>query len=52
LLTRLNVAVKGIVFKIDVHGSDRFSYLNVKGKEILLGFNKCSLIAGATEIPA
>jgi len=52
LLTRLNVNVKGIILKIDVQGSDRFSYLNAKGKEVLLGFNKCSLIAGATEIPA
>ncbi len=52
LLTRVNVAVKGIVLKIDVHGTERFSYLNVKGKEVLLGFSKCSLIAGATEIPA
>jgi len=52
LLTRINVDVKGITLKIDVQGSDRFSYLNAKGKEVLLGFNKCSLIAGATEIPA
>lgn len=52
LLTRLNVDVKGITLKIDVQGSERFSYLNVKGKKVLLGFSKCSLIAGATEIPA
>ena len=49
LLARLEVNVKGIILRIDVHGPDRFSYREAKGKELLLGFDRCSLLMAGPE---
>lgn len=44
--TRLHVDAKGTVIKVDLRGPERFSYLNVKDKEVLLSLKKCTVISG------
>jgi len=44
--TRLHVDAHGTVLKVDLRGPERFSYLNVKGKEVFLSMKKCTVIKG------
>lgn len=42
--TRLHVDASGMILKIDLRGPERFSYLNVTGKEIAVDLKKCTVI--------
>lgn len=42
--TRLHVDVKDTILKVDLRGPERFSYLNVKDKEIVLAIEKSTVI--------
>jgi len=44
--TRLHVDVSGTVIKVDLRGPDRFSYLNVKDKEVVLAVEKSTVVKG------
>jgi ABC-type Fe3+/spermidine/putrescine transport system ATPase subunit len=44
--TRLHVDAGGTVLKVDLRGPERYSYLNVKDKEIVLSLKKCTVIRG------
>ena len=44
--TRLHVDAKGTILRVDLRGPERFSYLNVKDKEVFLSMKKCTVIKG------
>jgi ABC-type Fe3+/spermidine/putrescine transport system ATPase subunit len=44
--TRLHVDAQGTVLKVDLRGPERFSYINVKDKEVVLSMKKCTVIKG------
>ena len=45
--TRLHVDVNGTIIKVDLRGPERFSYLNVKDKEIAMVMEKSTIIKAA-----
>jgi thiamine transport system ATP-binding protein len=44
--TRLHVDAGGTILKVDLRGPERFSFLNVKDKEVILSLKKCAVIRG------
>ncbi len=44
--TRLHVDAGGTILKVDLRGPERFSYLKVKDKEIIMSLKKCTVIRG------
>ncbi|GBC71343.1 Sulfate/thiosulfate import ATP-binding protein CysA [Candidatus Calditenuaceae archaeon HR02] len=43
-IVRLNININGLVLKVDTYGSERFNFLDSKGKEIVIGFNSCTIL--------
>jgi len=44
MTTRLNVEVDRVPLKVDLHGPDRFNYLQAQGKPIRLGLDRCTIV--------
>ncbi|MEM2198522.1 MAG: ABC transporter ATP-binding protein [Nitrososphaerota archaeon] len=41
---RLNININGLVLKVDTYGAERFSFLDSKGKEIVIGFDSPTIL--------